>query len=256
MKNLLAGLIILVFVAFSVENVNAQSDQPKPKFMIWELELTPIQMEKAKKAVKAQNAFLKEKNYPISNLSQTTNEGYFWYSIPFTNYADIDEIMATRNKLWKENSDKLKELQENSKGSYTTISRFILELQPELSVLPEPGTVSSGDRYRVFQRFHILPDKLEEFMEITKEYIALRKKQGVTANFYTLTTAFGHDLDIVYFIDEMGENPAEHFTQNEKFWQEVGEEGSKLWQKAAPLLDKTEVFHGQVHYDLSYFPSN
>ena len=54
----------------------------------------------------------------------------------------------------------------------------------------------------------------------------------------------------------MGENPAEHFTQNEKFWQEAGEEGSKLWQKVAPLLDKTEVFHGQVHYDLSYFPSN
>jgi len=249
-------IIIAVFVAFSVENVNAQNDEPKPKFMVWELELTPTQMEKAKAAVKLQNEFLKEINYPISNLSQTTNEGYYWYSVPFTNYADIDQIMATGKKIWTENEEKLKELQENFKGTYKTMSRFILELHPELSVLPEPGTTSSGDRYRVYQRFHIKPDKAEEFIEVIKQYIALRKNQGITAYFYTLRATFGKDLDIFYFIDEMGTNPAENFTQNEEFWQGAASDGQKLWQMAVPLIDKTEVFHGHVHYDLSYLPSN
>lgn len=256
MRKLIPLFLFMLTLCLLTPVVSAQDSDAKPKYMVWELELSPTQMQKAIKAVKTQNAFLKEQNYPFSNLSQTTSEGYYWYSVPFVNYADIDKIVATSKKLWEDNPEKLKELRKNFEDTYQNIARFILELQPELSVLPENmGEAQSGTKHRVISRFYVKPGKEEAFIEQTKNYLAMRKKHGVEDYFYTFQPEFGPNMNIFYFIDEMGTSPAEHFTLNDKFWEKAGEEGDELWKNVAPLLDKTEHFHTYVHYDISYTPA-
>lgn len=256
MKKLLAGFIIFCLITtISHQSSYAQDDPPKLKYMVWELQLSPIQMERALKAVKAQNTFFKEQKFPFGNFNQTTNEGYYWYSVEFSDYADIDKIQATVKELWKNNSDKQKELQKNFDDTYYQIGRFILEMQPELSSIPENSDRFSGSEHRVVSRFHVKPGKEKEFTEQTKKYVELRKKHGVSERFITYTAEFGPDLNIFYFIDELGESPAEHFTKNENFWKKAGTDGEELWKAVAPLLNKTEYFHTTAHFDINYIPS-
>lgn len=249
-------VVLLIFFLFtSILNVNAQDDSPKPKYMVWELQLSPTQMERALSAVKAQNSFLKEKAFPFGNFNQTTNEGYYWYSVEFSDYADLDKITTTVKDLWKKNPEKQKELQKNFDDTYNTIGRFILEMQPEMSSIPENSDRFTGSTHRVISRFYVKPGKEEDFMEQTKKYVELRKKHGVTERFIAYTPEFGPDLNIFYFIDELGESPAEHYTKNENFWKKAGEEGEQLWKEVAPLLNKTESFHTTAHFDINYVPS-
>lgn len=256
MKKLITGFLILFLCVLSSTFISAQNDEPNQKFMVWELQLSPTQVDQVMKAVKAQKEFFTKTGHPISNLNQMTNEGYYWYSIPFTKYAELDEIYAIYDKLWKDHPEEMTEIMEQMKGSFNTIGKFALELLPEISVLPESQPALSGIRFRVYERFYIKPGMEEDFKKFTKEYVALRKKHGIDAYLYTLVPDFGSDLSVFYFVDELGENQADHYIRNMEFWEKAGEDGEKLWKKVAPLVNRMETFYGQVNYDISYFPQS
>lgn len=99
MKTIYTELLILVIFSLINYSLNAQQNQLKTKYMVWEIQVNPLQQEKLLQAIKSQNAFLKAQNYPFANTTQYTNEGFLWYSVPFTNYADIDKIEAVSQKL-------------------------------------------------------------------------------------------------------------------------------------------------------------
>ncbi|MDX8339963.1 hypothetical protein SLH46_12255 [Draconibacterium sp. IB214405] len=256
MKKLFTGLLILAFVSLNFATLHAQETPQKPKYMVWEVQVNPIQLQKMQQALKSQNAFLAEQNYPFANLTQYTNDGYLWYSVPFTNYADIDKIEATSQKLWKENGEKSKELQALFEESFTSIAGLILELQPELSIIPEQTSIRTGQKFRFFEQFHIKYGKEKEFEELVKQYISLRKKHGIENGFYTLYPVFAPAMNVVYFIDETGSGAAEHFSENDKQWQMFGAEGEKLWNDVMPLIEKIVTHLGAVDYDVSYVPNN
>jgi len=256
MKKVLSGFMILFLMAFLVTKSNAQEDAPKPKYMVWEVQVTPAQLGQTLEAIKYQHAFLKEQNYPFAGHVQYTNDGYLWYSTAFQDYADIDKINAVDKKLWEANAEKSKEIQEKFKGTYKSVGSVILELQPELSILaPVSAEMPTGQKFRLFQKFYIKQGKGKEFADLTKQYKALREKHGITASFYTFYPTFGPDMSVVYFIDEMGDNAADHYMQSDKKWEMFGEEGQKLWQDVMPLLEKTESHMGWADYDAMYIPS-
>ncbi|WP_347841237.1 hypothetical protein [uncultured Draconibacterium sp.] len=257
MKRLFGVILIFSILLLSNHHLNAQESAPKTKYMVWEIKVTPVQLESLLAALKSQNEFLKEQNYPFPNITQYTSDGYLWYSVPFTNYADIDKIEAASQKLWKENSDKSKELQEQFKDAFSAIGGLILEAQPELSILPGESSVTpKGKKFRFFEKFYIKYGKEKEFEELIKRYVAMRKNHDIQDAFYTLYPAFAPDMNVVYFIDETGNNAAEHYTQNEKHWQMFGEEGEQLWEDVKHLVSKIETHLGTIDYEVSYFPAN
>ena len=256
MKKLFAVLLILSVTAIAYNNASAQDDAPKPQYMVWEVKVNPVQMDKLIDAIKTQHAFLKEQNYPYDGFVQYTNDGYFWYSSAFQSFADIDKMDAVDKKLWEENAEKSKEIQEKFKGAYTSVGSIILELQPELSILPpQSAEIPTGMKYRLFEKFYIKQDKSKEFFELTKKYKALREKHGYTEAFYAFYPKFGPDMSTVYFIDEMGDSAADHYAKSDKKWEKFGEEGMKLWEDLKPLVEKIEVHNGWADYNASYYPS-
>ncbi|WP_319502394.1 hypothetical protein [uncultured Draconibacterium sp.] len=255
MKRIFIGILFLTFFALPNSSVNAQDTPPKTKYMVWEVQVNPLQQEKLLHAIASQNAFLKEQNYPYANITQYTNEGYLWYSIPFTNYADIDKIEAASQKLWKEHSAKSKELQKLFDDAFNSIGGFILEYQPELSIRAEERDIpANGKRFRFFEKFYIKFGKEKEFEDLIKRYKELRETNGFKDDFITLYPAFAHEMNVVYFIDETGSNAAEHFSDIEKHWEIFGKDGEELWNDVKQLIVKIETRTGLIDYDVSYFP--
>ena len=255
MKKIYALFIVVVLV-FSVYLSNAQSNE-KTRYMVWEVQLSPEQLTNAISAITAENAFFKEMKHPGTNITQYTNDGYMWYSVPFSKYADLDEMESRMRKMWQDNPEKSKEIQKMFDKSYTTVGRIILESLPELSIQGEQlqGT-PTGTKFRYFEKFYLKPGAGEKFQEVTKKYVELRKKHGIKYGFYTYYPVFAQDMDVVYFIDDTGNSPAEHFTLNEEQWKKFGDEGEKLWQQVVPLVRKIETHIGQINYDLMYVGSN
>ncbi len=256
MKKFYAAILILAVLVILSPVTDAQ-ENAKTKYLVWEVELTPLQLNKAIDAIKAENAFYMENNFPFSNLTQYSNDGYLWYSIPITKYADIDDIETNLKKLREKDSEKSKEIEKNFDDTYQNINRMILESQPELSIPgAESATTPTGSKFRFFEKFHIQPGKHAEFEKIVKRYVELRKKHQVKEAFYTFYPTFAPNLNIVYFIDETGNNPAEHYEMNGKQWEQFGEEGQQLWTDVMQVVNKVETHLGQINFDLMYVPSN
>lgn len=257
MKKFLRLLCILTLGNLLVTISYAQQEEAKPKHMVWEVQLTPAQLELSKEAIRTQNEFYKEKNFPFSNFTQYTIEGKLWYSVEFLNYTDLDYILATTRKFWESNPDKADEIQLKFLGSYKSVGRMILVEQPQLSYRPKKQEEEpAGIQFRFYEKCYIKQGKREEFEEMIKKYIKLRKKNGIKEPLTTLYPAFSSDLSVVYFIDELGDSPSEHYAMNADAWNKFGKEGKKLWNEIILVLDKVETYIGQADYDLIYEPSN
>lgn len=225
--------------------------------MVWEVMVSPVQMDKLMEAIEFQHAYLKEKNYPFEGFVQYTNDGYFWYSTAFQNYADIDKMNAADDKMWSSNDERLEEIQKKFEGAYSSIGSFILELQPELSIMPpEQDAAPTGTKFRYFETFYLKQGKQQEIEAAIKKYIALRKKHGYDAAMYTLYPRFDDNLSVVYFIDELGNNAADFYTKNQEKWAKFGEEGEQLWNEVKPLVERIEGHNGWANYDISYLPED
>ena len=256
MKRLFTCILLLSCV-FIFKSTVAQENTPKPKFMVWEVMVNPMQMDKLMDAIQFQHQYLKEQNYPFEGFVQYTNDGYFWYSTGFQNYSDIDKMNAADEKLWSSNDKKLEEIQKKFEGAYNSIGSFILELQPELSIMPpQQDAAPTGTKFRYFETFYLKQGKQQEIEEAIKKYIALRKKYGYDAAMYTLYPRFDDNLSVLYFIDELGNNAADYYTKNQEKWAKFGEEGEQLWDEVKPLLERIESHSGWANYDVSYFPEN
>lgn len=246
------ALVVITILVFSSYWSSAQENE-RTKFMIWEVQVSPEQLPNLLNAIKTENAFFKEKGVAGANYTNYTNDGTLWYAVPFTKYADLDAMESSMQKLWKDNEEKSKEIGKLFETSYTTVARIMLEFRPDLSVQrPQSETAPTGSRFRYFEKFYLKPGMGDKFEALTKQYIALRKKNGITAGFYTYYPVYGQDMDAVYFIDELGTSPAEHFKLNEEEWKKFGDEGTKLWQEVTPLVRKIESHIGQIDYDLMY----
>ncbi|MCG6188381.1 hypothetical protein [Maribellus maritimus] len=229
-------VILALIIMVCASHMNAQ-ENAKIKYMVWEVQLTPLQLENAQKVIAAENVFYKENNHPYMNATQYTNDRYLWYSVPFTEFGDLDEMQKAMIKMYEENPERTKEIQKLFDISYTKVGRMILESQPELSVAGEQMTnTPTGSKFRFFEKFYIKQGMWDKFQELTKKYVDLRRKHRITSAFYTFYPVFGADMNTVYFIDETGNSPSEHCKLNEEQWAKFGEEGKKLWQEVLPIV--------------------
>ncbi|MCE4564927.1 hypothetical protein INQ51_11460 [Maribellus sp. CM-23] len=256
MRKLITTSLILL-VVFSVQSVFAQEEAPKPRYVVWEVCVEPAQMDLLLNALDAMHSFLGEKDYPYRELIQRTNDGYLWASSPIESLGDIDKMREAEQKIWKDNAEKMEALGKNFENTYQKVGALVLELQPNLSVMPEqPGTQTSGTKFRVYEKFHLKNGKYKEFEAATKKYVELRKKHGYNQPFYTFYPVLAPDMSVVYFVDELGSNPVDYYTKNEEQWQKFGEEGAQLWEEVKPLITGTEHHLGFIDFDHSYLPDN
>jgi len=256
MKKLITTSLILL-VVFSVQSVFAQDDTPKPRYIVWEVCVEPAQMDLLLNALDGMHSFLGEKNYPYRELIQRTNDGYLWASSQIESLADIDKMREAEHKIWKENPEKMEALGKKFDNAYNKVGSVVLELQPDLSIMPEQqSTQTSGTKFRVYEKFYLKNGKYKEFEAATKKFVELRKKHGYNQPFYTFYPMLGPDMSVVYFIDELGSTPIDYYTKNEEQWQKFGEEGNKLWEEVKPLITGTEHHLGVIDFDHSYLPND
>lgn len=257
MDKLLNWLFVLAFASLMVTHAHAQETEKKTRYMVWEVKLTsPDQLILTIEAIKAQNDLFREIKYPYANSTQYTSEGFLWYSVRFSDYADIDTIIAITEQLWKGNPELADTFQLKFEGAFSSVSRMVFEHHPELSFPSTmPPDITEGKQFRFFEICYVKEGKKEVFEELIKKYIKLRKRHRYKDAFYTMYPTFGSDMSVVYFIDEMGNNPTEHYSMNADAWNKFGKKGQLLWYEMTQVLDKVETHIGQVDWDLMYSPT-
>ncbi len=255
MKTAKAVIIVLLGMYMTL-HVSFAQDVAKMKILLYEVQLSPTQLDKIIDAVKAENAYYMEKKFPYMNVTQYSNDGYLWYGIPFTSYADLDKMDVAIKNLWKDNPEKMEQLGQGF-NNYQNVARIILELQPQYSVPGESQMAPpEGTRFRMYEKFYIKPGQRQEFEKQLKKYVDLRNKHGITDAFYTYFPQFAPNIDVIYFVDETGNNPAEHYQLNDDQWQKFGTEGQQLWDDVSKLIDRVESHLGQIDYSIMYSPEN
>ncbi|WP_167609224.1 hypothetical protein [Maribellus sediminis] len=255
MKKLFTGILLLTF-AFLVKITTAQEDAPKPRYIVWEAKVEIAQMEKLLSALDAVHDYMKELDYPYPELIQHA-EGHVWASAPIESMADLDKMREADDKVWGANQKKSEELGKMFEDSYTKVGGMVLELQPELSIMPEEqSTQTTGQRFRLYEKFYVKNGKGKEFSDLVKKYCELRKKLGYNQPFYTFHPMLAGDMSVVYFISEMGNSPAENLKMNDEFWAKAGDEGAELFNVLKETVSSMDQYFGVIDFDNSYFPEN
>lgn len=255
MKRLFTVLVTLAFVSVYVGNVQAQEDTPKPKYIVWEAKVEIAQMDKLLSALDAVHDHMNELDYPYEELIQYANDGYVWASTQIENMADVDKIREADRNFWESDPKKSEELGKMFDDSYIKVGGMVIELQPELSIMPsEQNMQNSGKRFRLFEKFYVKSGKGMAFSETIKKYCKLRKEHGFNQPLYTFHPLLASDMSVVYFISEMGNSPAENYTINDEFWTKAGEDGMDLWNEVKQNVSRMEQYFGVIDFDHSYFP--
>jgi hypothetical protein len=246
--------ILLLSIALLVKTTAAQEDAPKPKYLVWEVKVEIAQMEKLLSALDAVHSYMEELDHPYPELIQHA-EGHVWASAEIESMADLDKMKEADEKFWATDQKKSEELGKMFEDAYYKVGGMVIELQPELSIMPtEPSTQNSGTRFRLFEKFYVKNGKGKEFSELVKKYCELRKKHGYNQPLFTFYPVLASDMSVVYFISEMGNSPAENFTINDEFWKDAGDEGMELWNGVKENVSTMEQFFGVVDFNHSYFP--
>ena len=256
MKKILMAFLSLVLLApFTIKPSIAQDAVPKTKFLVWEVKVTPSQHSNLLEAVKFQHEFLKEQDYPYTGYVNYTSDGLFYYSTPFQQFSQIDEMNAMDEKLWKDFPEKQQEIWSKFEGNFKSVGSIIIELQPEISIVrPEDSDYEVDMHFRFFEKFTLKNGKLMEFTAIAKRYKALREKHGFTQPYHIYYPKFGPNMSTIYLIDDMGSSPAEHFSMNDEKWLKFGEEGKKLMEDFIQIVDEIETHTGTFDISASYIP--
>ena len=255
-KILLCFLTLVLLSPFAIKPTSAQEAVPKTKFLVWEVKVTPSQHENLLEAVKFQHKFLKEQDYPYTGYVNYTNDGLFYYSTPFQEFAQIDEMNAVDQKLWKDFPEKQKEIWDKFEGNFKSVGSIILELQPEISQLrPMDSEYTIDSHFRFFEKFTLKQGKMMEFTAIAKRYKALREKHGYDQPYHIYYPQFGPNMSTVYLIEDMGDSAAEHYRMNEEKWNKFGEEGQKLMEDFVKIVDEIETHNGTFDISASYIPN-
>ena len=164
MKRIFVTFLILILIApFTIKLTSAQNDVPKTKFLVWEVKVTPSQHSNLLEAVKFQHDFLKEQDYPYTGYVNYTSDGLFYYSTPFMQFSEIDEMNEVDEKLWKDFPEKQKEIWSKFEGNFKSVGSIIMELQPEISKLrPDDSEYTVDKHFRFFEKFTLKNGKLME----------------------------------------------------------------------------------------------
>ncbi len=219
--------------------------------MIHEDQVKPYMSDKYEATVKNLNSKLKEHGIPFTHYTLRAGDYTYIHAMPMENHAelDVDPFAGLNEKLGEAQAQ---ELWAGFDDCYDTHRSFIVYLEPEYSFQPE-GADNTGKNWRKWIFWQPLPSKEAEAKEIMKGWVELSKSKGLTMGYNTYSAGFGADAPQYVFVWS-GENAGTHYTQDDKDWAALGEEGQAQWQKMKSITLKVSEKTGWYLEDLTYIP--
>lgn len=249
-------LIVGLVVCLSALTILAQAEEQKGQlWFVDQYVVKPSMVGEFEAGVKEWIAQCTRHNYPYRWNAQSSEDFLYLFFTPVDNFADIDNMDKADAELAKKiGEEQMQALMKRFEGTYDYYRHYMARSLPELSytpesprLKPEEGTFVNTDFY------YIQPGKEKEFEEVNKEWVALVESKNISDGYSLAVRVMGNELP-VYIGNSSGKNAADLFSQGEKNWELMKDEGEALWEKTMALCRKFESRNSWRRPDLSYIP--
>ena len=193
--------------------------------------------------------------YPYPWNAQSSEDFLYLFFTPVDNFADIDNMDKADDELAKKiGEEQMQTLMKRFEGTYDYYRDYIARSLPELSYTPEnPRLKPEESNFVSTDFYYVQSGKEKEFEEVNKEWVALVKSKNIADGYSLGVRIMGTELP-VYIGNSRGKNAADYFSQGEKNWALIKDEGTALWKKTMALCRKFESRNSWRRSDLSYIP--
>jgi len=244
-------IAILFFFSFCVSGTFAQEESSGQLWFCWEATVNPAMEDQFIDLQVDFRTHFKEAgfSYPISAWTDGAFHYYIFY--PVKDYNEKDDIYAA---LWKAadlyGMDRMNKMWETVETHTTFFIRYI----PELSYVPDNPRLKGGEpNYAVWDMFFVDPAKDAEFRLQAEKFKEMVRSSGFGDAINLHIGDIGYE-GTAYLWTLYGKSAGDFWTENEKLWDKLGEEGQKLNRETLSLLKRREFRQFWYVEALSYEP--
>jgi len=253
MKRIFPKVIaILVILSIYGPGTLAQEESMGQLWFCWEATVNPAQLDEFMDLqLEIRKTHLKEAglSYPISSWTDGQFTYYFFY--PVNSYNEKDDIYNELGKAIELQGNDWINRMFSTLDNHTT---WFIRRDPELSYNPENPRLKDGEAiFAIWDMWFVDPAKDSEFRQTAKKLTEMLRSADFRDNVNLLIGDLGYEAT-AYLWTLYGKSPADFWTENEKLWEILGEDGQKLNQKALTLLKKREFKQFWYMKELSYDP--
>lgn len=252
MRQELLSIAICIIVCFFSTNSIGQDTEPKGQlWFCWEATVNP--------SLKSQfidfqvdfHSLFKENGFPYTMYTWTDGNFGYYFFYPVDSYDDksliYDALWAVVPTWGEENFNRMWE----TVMSHRT---YFLRSLPEISYTPEKPRLDAMDMpYAIWDILYVKPEKEMEFVEQVKKLSVLQYAQNFDDPVQMLVGDIGYEGS-VYIGALKGKDPVDFWSQNQKMWELLGDEGAVIFQKMGSLVRKREFKQFWYSEELSYIP--
>ncbi|MEN8204074.1 MAG: hypothetical protein ABFS28_15860 [Bacteroidota bacterium] len=252
MKKLLSVLCAILLLSLLGSSVTYAQEETKGQlWFCWEATVDPAQEDQFMELQIEFRTHFKEAGFPYPISAWTDGMFHYYIFYPVKSYDEKDEIYAA---LWKAadlcGMDRMNKMWE----TVETHNTFYIRHLPEISYTPENPRLKEGEAtFAVWDMMFVDPAKEMEFRQLVKKFTGMMKSAGFGDYLNFLIGDVGYEAT-AYLATLYGTSPADMWTENEKLWEMLGEEGQKLSREVLSLLKKREFKQFWYVKSLSYTP--
>lgn len=203
MKNIKKSAVgvaaLLVIAAGAVQPAMAQD--AKNMRMIERITVDPSKGMEWNEGWMGLNEMAEEGDYPYTEIV-LTHRNNRWILTPIANFAELDDVMTTRDNFAKKHGDKFEDVFAKMQGAETDSHTFISRFDPELSYTPEGDALES---YSQIETYWYRPGSGGEMSSIISNFKSIAKESGSPNGFDVYWNGLGQNGSSVTIVST-GEN--------------------------------------------------
>ena len=249
---LLAGFVASLCALTTI----AQAGEQKPQlYFVTQFVVKPSMVSEFETGTKEWLARDVKLKYPYPWYTRSCEDFHYIFITPVKNFADLDKMEKTDIEFMKKmGEDQFKALMKLFEGTCECYHATMARSLPEISYIPEnPRLKHEESNFICTDFFYIQPGKEKEFEKVCKEWVTLQKNKNIPDGYSLAVSVMGTELPL-YIGNSKGKNAGDYFSQMEKNWKLLGDEGKALMKKTMALCRKIESKNSWFRPDLSYIP--
>lgn len=249
-------VVLVLAVCLFASGIFAEAEETKSELvMVREFTVRPALRAQYAEAMKTIVAKCKEHNFPRSWYMWYDGDFHYYFMMPVKDYGDVDsyyeDFYAFVDKWGKE---AYQEMADKAWAAVDSFYEYFIWTMPEYSYIPEEPRLKEEEIvFAIWDMYYLIPGKEKEFMDTVKDMFPLLKSKNVGDGVYWNSGAIGTKRPL-YIAVLFGKDAADFWTQNNKIWEAIGEEGVKIYRKAMQFVKKNEFRQFYYVKSLSYVP--
>ena len=179
---------------------------------------------------------------------------HYYYSIPISNYAEIDGIFPKfQEAIKKVDKDKWAKFTSENDQAIKTLKEYVIKWSAALSYESKQPRLKQGEgKFLHWIFFHYKLSSRKEIMGVIKEWKKLYEDKNISHGYDIWLIEMGLDNNLIV-LSEMAKDGRDYYQTIDEVNKKVEHEVQKLQAKFLPLVTEIENKYGWVRSDLSYY---